>query len=245
MRLELERAIVEYDAAELSPAAAAEFARLADQGVADVASLVSPGLPGWARHPVRVRFVLSGMVPIARTQGLSVYLPVARVRSRSAPYLHETVHALVPARGDRTWLSEGLACFLESQVAETLGGYDAHVFTRAGNAGIDRAARRTLAGEAGRAVLPWVGGNGDPPRLEEDRAAVARPFYVLSHSLTKHLVDRAGLEAVVRILCSGRGDAFAALSGRSAEDWRREWLADLGEASLLSLEVTPRPQGRP
>jgi hypothetical protein len=228
VRKEMARAVVEYQAGELTASEAEAFAELADRGVGDVASLLSAGLPAWARGPSRVRFVVSSRVPISRTRDSVVYLPLERVRSRTAPYLHETVHALVPARGDRTWLSEGLACYLESHVSETLGGYDAQVFTRAGNRGIDDAARRTLAAENGRAVLPWVGGRGDPPRLEEDRAGVARPFYVLSQSLTKHLVESVGLEAVVRILVSGRDDAFQSATRRSDEDWRREWLARIG-----------------
>jgi hypothetical protein len=57
---------------------------------------------------------------------------------------------------------------------------------------------------------------------------VARPFYVLSQSLTKHLVESVGLEAVVRILVSGRDDAFQSATRRSDEDWRREWLARIG-----------------
>lgn len=228
VRKEMARAVVEYQAGELSAVEAEAFAELADRGVRDVSALLSAGLPEWARGPAKVRFVVSSRVPISRTQDRVVYLPLARVRSRTAPYLHETVHALLPARGDRTWLSEGLACYLESHVSETLGGYNAHVFTSAGNRGIHAAARRTLAGENGRAVLPWVGGRGDPPRMEEDRAGVARPFYVLSQSLTKHLVESVGLEAVVRILVSGRDDAFQVATKRSDEDWRRDWLAVLG-----------------
>jgi hypothetical protein len=228
VRKEMARAVVEYQAGELSSAEAEAFAQLADQGVKDLTSLLTPGLPDWARPPARVRFVVSARVPISRTWGQVVYLPLERVRSRTAPYLHETVHALLPTRGNRTWLSEGLACYLESHVSETLGGYDAHVFTRAGNRGIHAAARRTLARANGRAVLPWVGGYGDPPGLEEDRTGVARPFYVLSQSLTKHLVETAGLEAVVKALVSGRNDALAAATKRSDEDWRRDWLAVVG-----------------
>jgi hypothetical protein len=228
VRLEKERATVEYEAGDLSPGEAETFARLADRGVADVLSLVASGLPDWARRRGRIRFLVSRETQISRTQHRVVYLPLARVKTRSAPYLHETVHALVPARGDRTWLGEGLACYLESHVSESLGGYDAHVFTRAGNRGIHAAARRTLALEAGRSVLPWVGGHGDPPGLEEDRAGVARPFYVLSHSLTKHIVEAVGLEAVVEALVSGRGDALVGATRRSGEDWKRDWLAALG-----------------
>ena len=228
VRIEGEQSVVEYRASELDSAAAQAFARLADDGVADVEALVSPGLPAWARRRGPIRFVVSDDIDISRTWGRTVVLPLARVRARRAPYLHETVHALVPARGERTWLGEGLACYLESYVAETRRGYDAHVFTRAGDSGIHAEARRTLATPAGRAVLPWVGALGSPPRLEADRDGVARPYYVLCHSLTKHVVETAGLAPVVRALVASDPGAFAAQTERSEAAWRESWLAALG-----------------
>jgi hypothetical protein len=228
VRVEGERTLLEYEAGAFEAAEAQAFARLAEDGVADVEALVSPGLPEWAKRVGRIRFVLSDEIGISRTWGRTVVLPCDRVRARRAPYLHETVHALVPARGDRTWLGEGLACYLESYVSETRRGYDAHVFTRAGDRGIHAAARRTLDTAAGQAVLPWVGGMGSPPRLDEDRDGVARPFYVLSHSLAKHVVESAGLTAVVRALVSSDPRAFATETGRSDEAWRASWLKALG-----------------
>ena len=228
VRQEMARAVVEYQAGELSLSEAEAFAELADRGVGDVASLLSAGLPEWARGPGPVRFVVSSRVPISRTRDGVVYLPLERVRTRTAPYLHETVHALVPARGDRSvWLSEGLACYLESWVSETSA---ATTLTSSRGRAIGASTRppAVRAGADGRAVLPWVGGRGDPPRMEEDRSGVARPFYVLSQSLTKHLVESVGLEAVVRILVSGRDDAFQSATRRSDAEWRREWLATLG-----------------
>jgi hypothetical protein len=224
VRLEAERAVLEYENGDLDANEAEAFLKLADRGVADIEALVAPGLPDWARRQGRVRFVVSSRTPISRTRGHTVALPLSRVHSRSAPYLHETVHALVPARGDRVWLSEGLASYLESWVSENRGGYDAHVFTRAGDRGIHEAARRCLATGPGRAVLPWVGARGEPPAMEEDRAGVARPFYVLSQSLTKHVVDAAGLPAVVQALVVEGEDGLLRTTGRTDEDWKREWL---------------------
>ena len=156
MRRETERTLLEYHAPDLSLAEAEAFSALLDRGVADVEALVGPSLPPWARRTGRVRFVVSGRVPISRTRGTTVLLPLERVRTHSAPYLHETVHALVPSRGDRVWLAEGLASYLESWVSENRSGYDAHVFTRAGDRGIHGAAQRFLESEAGREAAGWA-----------------------------------------------------------------------------------------
>jgi hypothetical protein len=240
---ETDRTILEFPSGDLSPAEAEAFGRLLDRGVADIEALVAPALADGDRRSGRIRFIVSAGVPIARCHGRTVLLPLERVRSRSAPYLHETVHALVPARGESTWLSEGLACHLESWVSENRGGYDAHVFTRAGDRGIHAAARRLLETGPGRAVLPWVGAPGEPPFLDEDRAGVARPFYVLSQSLAKHVVDSAGLGPVVRALASAHKDALRGATGRSSEAWKREWLEAIG-APTTSRPVTPSVSGQ-
>ncbi len=226
MRTEASRVVVECDRGALTPAEASAFADLADRGVADIEALVAESLPASARRTRRVRFIVGEDVGMSRAYRNTVILPLDRVRSRSAPYLHEIVHILVPSHSDRTWLTEGFASYLESWVSENRGGYDAHIFTGAGDRDIHAAARRFVGSDVGRAVLPWVGDHGDPPRLEEDRWGVARPFYVLSHSLTKFLVDDRGVGAVVRLLTSAEGD-FVGLTGRTAEAWKAAWLQSL------------------
>jgi len=229
VRYETERAVVEMEPGALGPAEAEAFARLVDRGIADIETLVGPGVQEPQRRRGRLRYVVSARARMSRTWGRTVVLPLERVRTRSAPYLHETAHALLPAGRGLTWLSEGLACYLESWVAENRGGYDAHVFTRAGDRDIHAAARRYLEGERGRAVMPWVGRPGEPPDLDRDRTRVARPFYVLSHSLAKYLVDGAGLPLVVGLLDAADADLrLAQETRRSADAWRRAWLASLG-----------------
>jgi hypothetical protein len=234
-RRETERTVLEYQADELGAAEAETFSVLLDRGVQDVEALVGPSLPPWAKRTDRIRYVVSARVPMSRTHGTTVLLPLERVRAHAAPYLHETVHALVPGRGDRIWLSEGLASYLESWVSENRSGYDAHIFTRAGDRGIHAAALRTLEREGGRAVLPWVGTHGEPPLMEEDRSGVARPFYVLSQSLTKYIVDGAGLGAVVRALVEGSAAGAPMLGGRTDEEWKRDW--------MTAIKAGPAPPG--
>lgn len=227
MRCETDRAVVDYDLEGLSASDQEAFARLADRGIRDLEPLVS-GTSGESapRSRTPVRYVVSARVDMSRTFGRTVLLPLSRVRDRAAPYLHETVHALLPTKSRSTWLTEGLACYLESWVAENKGGYDAHVFTSAGDRRIHDAARLQALSEAGRAVLPWVGAPGEPPKLFEDRRGVARPFYVLSHSFTKYLVEKLGLPAVVDLAREAEPEtALRRLTGREATAWRTEWLS--------------------
>ncbi len=233
VRCESERALVDFDPESLDPQERETFVRLADRGIADIEALLASSGAVPPRQE-RVRYVVSERVDMSRAYGRTVLLPLERVKSRSAPYLHETVHALVRTPHHSTWLSEGLACYLESWVAENVGGYDAHVFTRAGDRGIHEAARRYLRTPLGQEVLPWVGAPGEPPALEEDRSGVARPFYVLAHSFTKYLVERLGLAAVLRLATQADPEpALERLSGRGASAWRAEWLSS-GESSRRS-----------
>jgi hypothetical protein len=225
VRCETERAVVDFDPDGLDAAEREVFARLADRGVSDLEHLLFK-----ASSPRdTVRFVVSARIDMSRTFGRTVLLPMSRVKSRTAPYLHEAVHALLPSPNHSTWLTEGLACYLESWVAEHVGGYDAHVFTRAGDERIHEAARGYLKSDLGREVLPWVGVPGQPPDLFEDRANVARPFYVLAQSFTKYLVERLGLAAVVGL---ARGTdpegALGRATGRDAGAWRADWLSARG-----------------
>jgi hypothetical protein len=232
-RCEADRAVVDFDLDDgLAVSEQVAFTGLVDGGIGNLERLLAPSLPRERRRDRRIRFVVSRRVAMSRTYGTTVLLPLTRVRERRAPYLHEAVHALLPSAHRSTWLSEGLACYLESWIAENVGGYDAHVFTRAGDRGIHRAAARYLETDAGRAVLPWVGIPGAPPGLFEDRALVARPFYVLSHSFTKHLVEKLGLEAVAELASTPDPEGeLARVSGRAAPRWLEEWRSGLRTSS--------------
>jgi hypothetical protein len=224
IRYETARATVSFDAQGLTPEQRERFVRLLDKGIADIESYLSEAPAERARIAYQVR----ADIPISRTFRRTVEMPLERVRTDTAPYLHETVHVLMRVRSRAMWLSEGFASFVQSSVAEQKGGYDGYVFSWGGNANVDRLARRHLARDAGQSVLPFVGGAGSPPEVWEERRQVAAPFYVLSHSFVKFLVEQAGLAAVKEMLRAD--DVSAALeraTRRGLTQWKADWLASL------------------
>jgi hypothetical protein len=237
LRHETPRSTVYFEEGELSDAERKDFARLVDDGIRDVSALLYPkGLPRTLSEG-RITFYVGTPFEISSTRGRTVFLPVARVRNRSAPYLHEIVHVLLPA-SEPLWLIEGLASYVQSRVSETIGGYDGQVFGRGGNLRIDEEAQRYLGSEGGAAVLPWVGTDGHPPGIYRDRWRVAAPFYVLSHSFTKFLVEKKGLPAVQSLFDEEDAErSWREATGREAEWWKREWLASLGRRTASR----PRP----
>jgi hypothetical protein len=224
VRYDMERATVYFEAGRLTPAEMQRFAGLVDRGIGDIQAYLGAD----ETPPGKITFYVSTRVPMSRAFRRTVLLPLERVRSDSAPYLHETTHVLLPSRSDCMWLGEGFASYAESYVSEHIGGYDGAVFSRGGNREIDGQARRYLATEDGRAVLPFVGECGSPPDVEWERARVAAPFYVLSQSFIKYMVGKAGLGWVK--LAHASSDVPAAVegsTGRALVRWKADWLASL------------------
>jgi hypothetical protein len=224
VRYELSRATVVFDNGTLAPDQMGDFAVLVDRGIADIDTLLNGG----SSDGRRITYMVRDDGSISRSFRRTIILPADRVRRRAAPYLHETVHVLVPMREDCLWLSEGFASYIQSYVAENIGGYDGYVFSWGGNRNIDRLARRALGTENGRAALPYIGGKGQPPDIFEKRREVAQPLYVLAHSFVKHIVEGVGIGRV-KAWSQARGidERATEFTGRSIEEWKASWLAFL------------------
>jgi hypothetical protein len=228
IRYQTDRATLYFEPGQLTRDEMGRFAALADRGVADVASYLGADRAARERPPHRITFEIGSGFGMARAYRNTIYLPVERVRDNSAPYLHETAHVLLPTRCDCPWLAEGFASYVQSYVSEHLGGYDGAVFSRGGNANVDQLAKRYLATSGGRDVVAYIGGESAPPRVEADRRGVAAPFYVLSHSFAKFLVEELGLELVKSLHeASEPGAEVLRATGRDLASWREEWLGSL------------------
>lgn len=130
-----------------------------------------------------------------------LYMPTWRIRDRTAPYLHEFVHAVASWSWRHSeWLGEGLANHVAAAVESISGGY------HHSNVVPDRLhhVHRYLDTPEGREVLALIGPPGRrrelPPDLEAinqkvltDRTRYARPFYALSWSFVDFIVARKGL----------------------------------------------------
>jgi hypothetical protein len=217
---ETERAILYFETGALSQDRMHTFADLVEKGLQDIATFLSVPLP----KDRKVRYFISSQFSTSHSRGHSIYLPLARVVNQSAPYLHETVHSIVPCSNCPMWFSEGFASFVQSYVSEHIGGYDGIIFARNGNRGIDRDAVRWLASERGQAVLPFIGTPEEPPQINEDRTNVAAPFYVMAQSLVKYIFENTDIKALRLVMDDTDFEsALKRVTGKTPEEWKQAW----------------------
>lgn len=206
----------------LDPAWYAGFADSLGAAVAQLRALVGGPLP-WQRIGRRpLVFILAPGRFISHSTGQdTVLIPLERVRSGTAPLLHEASHELLAPplpffpyeypdtlEGERkaaefpSWLSEGLPDYLAQTVAQRTGFREGDVFATGGLARVDSTCRTRLSGHLRRReIAARIGGAG---RLEalftSERATVAPTFYTCSLSFTRFLADRVGLRALIELM---------------------------------------------
>jgi hypothetical protein len=257
VKVERPRAVVYFQPGLLSAADQERWADLISDGMTNIERLLRVSF-----GETRLEYYISGKVTetsfsfgwIPGNRPPRTYLASDRVQRGAAPYLHEAVHHLVfrytPRRTigpQHLWMFEGFASYVEGAVVTRFGGVAGHVFDTAGNESIDADARAALQMPRGRELLAYVGRASMPPDLS-DRAQVAKPFYVLSQSLTKYLIDVVGLDAFVRsllpdLLNAAQFDAdVARLSGKPLDRLRADWLERLEHADAKT--DSPQPPAR-
>jgi hypothetical protein len=213
-----------FDSGALGPNQMDRFSKLVNQGIVDIEAY----LDGSSRVSRKIRYFISARVEISHSTARSVFLPIEKVRDRTAPYLHETTHVVTPCDSCPMWFSEGWASYVQSYVSEHAGGYDGAVFSHSGNRGINQDARRWLASDSGQAVASYIGVPGEPPAINYDRSNVAAPFYVMAQSFVRFIVRHARIEKVRLVLGADDFDgAMLSATGKSSAQWKEQWLADL------------------
>lgn len=167
-------------------------------------------------NPRRLQVYLSPRVGIAHVRGdfpTMIYIPPRRVLDRTAPYLHEIVHAVASWSWRHSeWLGEGLANHVAAAVEHQSGGYHGSAVLPDGLARLDQ----HLSSDEGREMLPLIGPRGRrsnyPPelapifrRMMANRPLYAAPFYALSWSYVDYLVPSIGIDGLYAATTSPQG----------------------------------------
>lgn len=228
VRYDRDSAVLYFEKDALSTDEMDEFSNQVDQGIRDIEKLLKVPDEKKRAQAGRISFFVSSKFEIGHSRFRSVFLPLWRVQRKAAPYLHETTHIVARCDECPMWFSEGYASWVQSYVSENMGGYDAKVFARRGNSGVDAEAARWLTTPNGQNVLPFVLEGGEPPDIRAERRAVGAPFYVLAQSLVKYLVARAGIDNINSLAnCEDFNADLEKLTGKPPEELKKSWLASI------------------
>jgi hypothetical protein len=248
-RFETDHLVLYIDKGLLSTEEEQRFAATVERGFAATAGYLQRAYDP-AKGPTKPAYYLTNRAGISHAGPTTIFLLARRVIPAPAIAIHESVHLLLirNAPGGRfredlspeedarltasygPWLMEGLASFVSDEIASQVGLEPANLFHDGGNPTVDDEARRWLGEPRGVNVAPFVGSHGLPDNLLSDRRNVAAPYYVLSQSLIKYMVQRAGIATMVQLYEEHFDGALSIeedvkrVTGTDLEEWRKDWL---------------------
>ena len=207
-----------------------------------------------ANRPVRYYFSTGRFIAHASGND-AVFIPVNRVLSGLAPYLHEAAHELLAptapfygweyadsvrgaaaARNMPLWLFEGVPDYLAQSAAQVGRLHEGDVFAIGGLAKVDSVcAARALTSPRRDEILRTVGATGQVEALfTTERAQVAPIFYACAQSMTKLLVETIGVQQTVDLFPAMQDGTWEAAIVTAATvplaTLRQRWLVRLGLA---------------
>jgi hypothetical protein len=181
-----------------------------------------------------------------------VSIPLFRIRDFKAPWLHETMHALLRSKkgnwnesSDLTnyfsmpsWFIEGMAEFIATKIAQTDSIKKFDLMHTGGYLKVDSVCSTIIHGEFGSFIQSSVGESGVPTKLITDRRSYARPFYTCSCSFTKYLAEKYGLDKMLVAISSFEEEqsTIEKLTGKKLEDLKSEWLNSLKRQDSQALK---------
>jgi hypothetical protein len=243
VKYETKRAVLWVEKGGLTEQEIKEFAALVNQGIFDVEKYTGIKFDKKYYQTEKMEYFINSKPGISRgslERKPFIYLPLVRVKEKKAPYLHETAHKIAYKSIEALWLQEGYASFVQTAVAGRYGGYDASPFNPE-KADIDQLARNLLKTEISKKMLPLIGLNGTPAKMNaeqkeiyrpifEDRRVTAAAFYNLSTSFVKFLVAELGIKKLQKAFESADTNAeILKITGKNVNDWKADWLKSLAE----------------
>ena len=253
-RFETDHVIVFIDKGLLTTEAEQEFAQKIERIFVATSEYLRRSFDPTSRKTAKPAYYLTNRAGISHAESSRAFLNARRVIPSPAIVIHESVHLLLMKnpdaprnRADLTpeedarlmassgvWLAEGFAGYVSYELAPTLNLEPDRLFVKGDKTTVDEEARQWIRDPRGARVLPFAGSHGVPEGFLADRPNVAAPFYVLGQSFIKHLVQHAGLVAIVRLYeehfdgTRSIQDDVHRITSKDLVRWRMEWLKAIG-----------------
>jgi hypothetical protein len=241
VKYETKRTILWVEKDSLTQKEIEDFGTLVNQGIVDIEKYTGIKFDKRYYQTEKMEYFISGKSGISRGSTDNkpyIYLASARVKEKKVPYLHETAHKIAYKSLEALWLAEGYAIYIQTQVANRYGGYDSNPFNPE-NADVDRLAKNLLKTEISGKLLPLIGLNGIPAKMNaeqrevyrpifEDRKVTAPAFYNLSVSFVKFLITRIGVKKLGKAFDSADTRSnILKVTGKKVDEWKADWLRSL------------------
>lgn len=238
---ETRRALLWVEKDSLTQKEIEDFGALVNRGIKDIENYTGIKFDKKYYGTEKLEYFISSNSGISRGSTDSkpyIYLDSVRVKEKKVPYLHETAHKLAYKSMEALWLAEGYATYVQTYVVGQHGGYDFNPHN-VEKADIDQLARDVLKTELGKKLLPLIGLDGIPAKMNaeeremfrpifEDRRVAAKAFYNLSTSFVKFLIEKIGLKKLEKTFDSADTQAnIRRITGRKVDDWKADWLNSL------------------
>lgn len=173
-----------------------------------------------------------------------ILIPLWRINTSKAPWLHETMHILYRSKKGNwneaskintyfnrpLWLAEGLADYSAFKISNQNQIPIFDVQGMGGYAKMDSVCETRLDGSKGQYILTYIGKEGLMSELfGEDRREYAPAFYTCSCSFTKYLSETYGLETMVLANSEfeDEHETIEKLTGKRINILKKEWLGNL------------------
>lgn len=190
--------------------------------------------------PVSYYFKPGRFVSVTDERG-DIYIPINRVVNYTAPWMHETIHALLRnTKGNWNelpkvkryfrmplWFMEGMAEYLTLRLEATDSILSVDLMHSGGYYRVDKTCQGLLSQDEG--LIEDIGVPGIPTRLMTDRANYAPQFYTCSCSFTRFLVDKFGLPNMIQAASEFQREeeTIELFTGTTVSELRSEWISYL------------------
>jgi hypothetical protein len=194
----------------------------------------------YADAPVTFFLCNDDFVPHASVDGF-VFMPLRRFTNNKALWLHEAMHILLRSKKGNwneapqhvtvekmpMWLTEGLPEYIAIKLSHDNGFYRYDAWRDGGYLRVDSSCAIKLRGDNGAPVLNYIGRPGVMLELfGKSRPVYAPTFYNCSCSFTKYLVERFGIESLLKAIAEFGNEekTFENLTSENLETLKKAWL---------------------
>lgn len=244
VRIEKQRVICWFPKDSLSTKAMDSISNMMHEGVLLAEAFIEAPLEVQkfsSENPIECFFPSDNFISHADVNMGYLFIPFWRMKENKAPWLHEILHILLTSKNGHlyedwekvshiypTWLHEGFADYLTSEISKEQDWLHYDVFSNSYNSDTDSLFLAEYKAKKGIEVVSFIGKKGHPKLLSgSERRTYAPIFYHGSHSLIKYIANTYGEDILLETIFEPTNEhkVLESKTGKTLEQIRKEWHA--------------------